>query len=397
MGKEFALVGAWGADIQGVNNPGAGDGGIKVYELSDSQKLEFVSKETPDVNVGSIVVPGNGDYIYTTDERKDIGGVHGNGGGVAAYRLNKDTGQITFLNEVSSAGAYPCYITGDSQGRYVFTANHGNHEEVVTRSVKTPEGTFATKRVFDEASIAMFPIKSDGSVGEACDLQILEGSSILPFFQWTSHPHSVCLDPTEKFLLVGDKGADLIRVFKIDYDNGKLISAHNFKTENGLCPRHIAFHPTLSVFYCNGEQNHMVYAFSFDEETGTITYLGGERTVSEDYQDKDDPTDVFAHNQTADLRVHKSGNFLYVSNRGDDSIASYRIDENGMIHLLEIVSSGGAIPRAINFDKSGDVLYVVNQRSGNIVPFKVDGTSGKLIQSPNTLNVHNPVNLQFTN
>lgn len=398
MAQELALVGAWGADIQGVNNPEAGDGGLKVYRIQNDGRMELVGKSTPEINIGSLTVPGNGDYIYATDERKDFGGIHGNGGGIAAYKLNKETGEVVFLNEVSSAGAYPCYITGDSQRKYVFTANHGNHVEVVTVAVKEADGTFSAKRYFDEGSVVMFPIQADGSVGKACDVQTLTGFSVMPLFQWTSHPHSVWLDPTEKYLLVGDKGTDLIRVFEVDYENGKLISVNNFKTLEGLCPRHIAFHPNLPVFYCNGEQDHTVHAFGFDDQTGNITYIGGQTTVGPDYEDRDDPTDIFSHNQTADLRVHKSGKYLYVSNRGDDSIASFKIDaDTGMIQPIEIVPSGGAIPRAINFDKSGDLLYVVNQRSNLVVPFKVDELTGHLIPTGQTMTVNSPVNIQFTN
>lgn len=395
--NEYALVGAWGADIQGNNNPEAGDGGIKLYRVQPDGKLSLAGKTTPEINVGSISIPGNGDYVYATDERKDLGGVHGNGGGIASYRLDKEAGTITFLNEVSSAGAYPCYITADSQRRFVFAANHGNHEEVITRGMKASDGTYTAVRCFDEGSIAMFPVKEDGSLGACCDLQVLEGTSILPLFQWTAHPHSVCLDPTETYLLVGDKGCDLIRVFKIDYQNGLLLPVEAFDTQKGSGPRHIVFHPTLPVFYCNSEQNHTVHAYSFDGQNGHIAYINGATTVEEDYAPKDDPTDIFAHNQTADLRVHKTGNYLYVSNRGADSIAVYMIDHQGAITLQEIVSAEGAIPRAINFNQSGDRLYVVNQRSGRIVSFAVEETTGNLTPAEKSLSINNPVSLQFTN
>lgn len=393
--KEFIYVGSWGADIQGVNNPEAGDGGIKSYVANSSGDFELVSKVTPEVNVGSMSVSKNGRNIYATDERKDLGGVHGNGGGIAAYAVD-ESGNLSFLNEVSSAGAYPCYIVVDSQNRYAFAANHGNHEEVITRSVKTEQGTYIAKRFFDEGSIAMFPILADGSIGECCELKVLEGSSELPLFQWTSHPHSVCLDPSEKYLLCADKGCDLIHVYEIDYLTGTLKEVWLHKTETASGPRHIVFHPTLSVFYCNSEQNHTVHAYTFNEQTGEITHLDRAVTVSADYQPKDDPSDIFAYNQTADVKVHRSGNYLYVSNRGDDSIATYQLDDYGKMQLIEIVSSEGAIPRSINFDLSGNHLYVVNQRSGTIAQFLVDEGSGRLQNTGLEIQVNNPVNIQFS-
>lgn len=390
--KEVIYVGAWGADIQGVNNPEAGDGGIKTY---DAATFERVGKDTPEINVGSIAVARNGQCVYATDERKDLGGIHGNGGGIAAY-VADESGKLSFLNEVSSAGAYPCYITVDSQNRYAFAANHGNHEEVITRSVKTEQGTYVAKRFFDEGSLAMFPIQADGSLGECCELKVLEGSSELPLFQWTSHPHSVCLDPSEKYLLCADKGCDLIRVYEIDYQAGALKEAWVQETEKASGPRHIAFHPKLPMLYCNSEQNHTVHSYSFDQQTGQLTHLDRVETVSDDYQPKDDPTDIFAHNQTADVKVHKSGNFMYVSNRGDDSIAAYRLSDSGKMDLIEIVSSGGQIPRSINFDLAGEHLYVVNQRSGTINQFFVDEATGKLKNTGSEIEVNNPVNIQFS-
>ncbi|HFK6199154.1 lactonase family protein [Listeria monocytogenes] len=392
--QELIFVGAWGADIQGVNNPESGEGGIKVYLKNSGSAVTFNSKTTPEINVGSMSVTKDGRNIYATDERKDLGGIHGNGGGIVAYEVTDD-GQLIFLNEVSSAGAYPCYITSDTKRRYVFTANHGNHEEVITKSVKTADGTFIAKRFFDEGSIAMFPILPDGQIGECCELIALEGESVLPLFQWTSHPHSVVLDPSEKYLLCGDKGCDLIRVFEIDYVNGKLISVWTLETEKGSGPRHIVFHPTLPVFYCNSEQNNTIHAYSFDNKDGSIHHLDRAVTVADNYQAKDDPSDIFAHNQTADIKTHKSGKYLYVSNRGDDSIAIYQIDQVGKIELIEIMSSGGEIPRAINFDSSGDNLYVVNQRTGNIAVFKIDEETGKIVDTGEGFEINNPVAIQF--
>lgn len=394
--KELAFIGAWGADLQGVNNPEAGDGGIKVYAINEQGEAELSDKVTPQVNAGSISVSSSGAYLYATDERKDLGGVHGNGGGICAYKINSNTGELTFLNEVSSAGAYPCYITVDSKSRYAFASNHGNHEEVITKSVRTANGTYVAKRFFDEGSIAMFPILPDGSLGECCELKALEGNSILPLFQWTSHPHSVCLDPTEKFLLCGDKGCDLIRVFKIDYANGKLTAVWEQETERGSGPRHLVFHPTLPVVYCNSEQNHTVHAYLFDFETGRMAHSDRAVTVPDEYTPSEDTTDIFAKNQTADICLHKSGQYLYVSNRGHNSVATYRLDEEGKMTLIGIYPSGGEIPRSMNFDKTGDSLYVVNQRTGNIAKFTVEGESGALAFTGISINVDNPASIQFS-
>jgi 6-phosphogluconolactonase len=393
--RQIAYIGAWGADIQGNKNPGEGDGGIKTYSVAENGAMEFIDKTTPQVNAGSISISADGCFLYATDERKDFGGAHGNGGGVCAYSIDRRTGKLALLNEVSSAGAYPCSIVVDRKRRYAFASNHGNHEEAITKSIRTEQGTYTAKRVFDEGSIAMFPIREDGSLGECCDLKVLDGSSVLDWFQWTAHPHSVMLNGTDKFLFSGDKGSDLIRVYRIDYDRGVLEGVWEQQTQEGSGPRHIVFHPVLPVLYCNSEQNNTVHAYRFENETGRLEHLDSAFTVPADYVPSH-TGDTFDHNQTADIRIHKSGMFLYVSNRGHNSIVSFVLDTQGKMTLTGIVPSGGEIPRAMNFDTTGNALYVANQRTGNIVKFSVDyQTAGIPIQTDYEIQFQNPVSLQF--
>jgi 6-phosphogluconolactonase len=117
-------------------------------------------------------------------------------------------------------------------------------------------------------------------------------------------------------------------------------------------------------------------------------------TVPENY--KPSATgDTFDHNQTADIRIHKSGCSLYVSNRGHNSIAVFHLDNQGMMTPVTIIPSGGEIPRAMNFDTTGDALYTVNQRTGNIVKFIIDNGTGIPRQAGYEITLPNPVSLQF--
>ncbi|MDR0562880.1 MAG: lactonase family protein [Spirochaetaceae bacterium] len=392
--KQIAYVGAWGADIQGVTNPGEGDGGVKVYTIAENGAMELRDQATPQVNAGCISISADGRFLYAADERKDFGGVYGNGGGVCAYRIDRRTGKLSFINEVSSAGAYPCYITVDRNRRYAFVSNHGNHEEATTQGVRTERGTYIAKRMFDEGSIAVFPLSEDGSLKECCELKVLEGNSVLDFFQWTAHPHSVFLDNAEQFLFTADKGSDLIRVYRIDYDRGRLEEAWEQRTQKGSAPRHLVFHPVLPVLYCNSEQNNTVHAYRFERETGKLEHMDSAVTVPEHYAPSN-TGDTFDRNQTADIRIHKSGQFLYVSNRGHNSVAVFTLNDRGNMTRAGIVPSGGEIPRAMNFDIPGNALYVANQRTGNIVQFVVDDRTGLPRQTGYEIKLKNPVSLQF--
>lgn len=395
MSKKIAYIGTWGSDIHGGDiGKEVSEGGIKTFLVDDNNHLELVANVSPNVNAGIICISPDKQYLYATDERKDLNGIHGNGGGVCAYKINQSDGTLEFLNEVSSAGAYPCYITIDESQKFLYVCNHANHEDVVTRSYLTQNGSYKAVRTFDEGSIAMFPIREDGRVGECCDLKVLTGSSIKDWFQWTPHPHSVKVDPSNNFLLSCDKGSDKIYVYRIDYENGRLIEVHCETAHSGSGPRHIAFHPTWPILYINGELDSTVHSYKFDFDSGKLQHLDVAKTIPIPYTPPD-PNDLFAENATADIRVHKSGKYLYVSNRGHNSIAVFALDEFGKISPQERVSSNGEVPRAINFDLSGNILYAVNQRSGNITQYSVDENTGRLTDTGYELQVRNPVCMEF--
>lgn len=382
---KYAYIGCWGADITTNAAQPQGNGGVKVYRVTDEGEYEFINQAGEQINVGMMSLPGDGRYLYTNDERKDFGGIPGNGGGVAAFEIDFHTGAVRFLNAVSSGGAYPNYIVTDRQRRYAFVCHHGHHDDVITRSVQTGEGVFIGKRYFDEASVAMFPILKDGRIGGCCDLKILTGSSINERDQWTAHAHCVILSPDERFVFIADKGSDVIKVFKIDYEQGKLWEAYTLKTEKGMQPRHMVFHPLYPVLYVCSEAAGFVCAYDYDAATGCLEFLDREKTVPENFNGDVGP---------ADIKVHHSGKFLYVSNRGHNTIGCLKLDDRGKMSLFDCVPCGGANPRGMNFDWSKDILYVVNM-SGNITPFAVNTENGKLCHTQRQLYVKTPLYIQF--
>lgn len=391
--RQIALIGSWGTDIQGTTKPGEGEGGVASFNVEEDG-LKIINRVVPSVNAGGLCVSADNHFAYSTDERKDRDGHHGSGGGVCAYRIS-DEGEVIFLNSVSSAGAYPAYCTVDSQRRFVFAVNHGNHEEVVSRSIRNSDGTYGCERVYDEGSVGMFPILQDGTLGPCRELKGFKGHGTLEFYQWTSHPHSVILDPSERYLLVGDKGCDLIRIFRVDFENAILTELPAGEVPSGAGARHLVFHTKLPILYCNGEEGNTVNVFSFNHETGKLRLIQTISTLPEEFRPKDDPDDPFAEGATADMRIHPSGKALYVGNRGDDSIACYNINEKGILKLIEIVPCGGKIPRAMNLDRFGKFLYSVNQRSGNVVEFSINPNTLRITPSGNVLSVNNPASIQF--
>jgi 6-phosphogluconolactonase len=108
------------------------------------------------------------------------------------------------------------------------------------------------------------------------------------------------------------------------------------------------------------------------------------------------PTGFAGENTAAEIAIHPGGKFLYTSNRGDDSIAVFAIDQtSGRLALVERVSSGGKTPRNFAIDPDGSHLLAANQSSGNIVEFTIDKSSGRLSSTGEVAKVPSPVCLVF--
>ena len=394
----YAFVGTWASDLHVENNSKSSSGGIHVFSLDqENGQLTYLSNVSSDVNAGILCISPDQQYLYSVNERKDLDGIQGNGGGVCSYAIEPKTGSLRFINSTQSMGAYPCYITIDGTGSYVFVCNHGHHTDVITRVIKNNDEKFVVKAQYDEGNVVMFPVREDGGLGDACDVKLLTGSSVDPFFQATAHPHSVNVDPSSTYVIACDKGADKIVIYKINYGRQKLVPnvPPYLATLPGTGPRHLAFHPSLPYLFVNNETNSSISSYLFDSNTGDLVFVDSQTTIPADYVPAD-PYDQFARNQTADIQVHPNGRFVCVSNRGHNSIATYQIDEvSAKLSLVGYTPTRGEIPRAIGFDPSGRYLFVANQRTGNIVSFLVDTESGNLKPTGTTTHISNPVCIKF--
>ncbi len=107
------------------------------------------------------------------------------------------------------------------------------------------------------------------------------------------------------------------------------------------------------------------------------------------------PAGFKGENTCADIHVHRSGKFLYGSNRGHDSIAVFSIDGKGKLALVDNVSTQGKIPRNFGIDPTGKFLIAANQDSDNVVVFRIDPASGKLTATGQNLEVGAPVCVKF--
>jgi 6-phosphogluconolactonase len=338
--------------------------GIYVYRYAAaSQELTPLGLAAETTNPSWVAIHPNGRFLYAVNE---VGNYNGpNSGGVSAFSIDRATGKLSFLNEVSSRGADPCYITVDPSGKYALVANYTG------------------------GSIAAFPIAADGKLGEASAFVQHTGHGINPKRQEAPHAHSIDLSPDEHFAFVDDLGLDQLLVYKFDNRKGSL-KPHNpafAKLDAGAGPRHFALHPSGQFAYVISEMASTVTAFSFASKTGTFNRIQTISALPEDFK---------GENDDAEIAVHPSGKFLYASNRGHDSIAVFAINpEKGTLTLVEHALTQGKTPRNFAIDPTGALLFAENQESNNVVVFRIDGQTGKLTPTGKKLDVGQPVSIKF--
>src|ERR1035437_9220695 len=314
-------------------------------------------------NPSFVALQPNGHFLYAVNE---VGNYKGpNSGGVSAFAIDHATGKLTFLNEVPSRGADPCYIIVDQAGKYVLVANYTG------------------------GSVAVFPVLADGKLGEASGFVQHTGKGTNPERQEGPHAHSIDLSPDNRFAMVDDLGLDELLVYKFDGAKGSLTPNDPpfAKVDPGAGPRHFVLRPDGKFAYVIAEMGHTVTVFSNDAASGKLQPIQTITTL---------PKDFTGRNDDAEIRVHPSGRFLYASNRGDDSIAIYAIDNTkGTLTQVAITHTGGKEPRNFEIDPSGTLLLAANQKSDNIVVFRIDQKTGLLTPTGKGLEVASPVCLKF--
>ncbi|MCC6489793.1 MAG: lactonase family protein [Candidatus Hydrogenedentes bacterium] len=287
------------------------------------------------------------------------------GGTVSAFRIDEESGMLTLLNQESSKGPGPCHAAVAPSGRHVAVANYGG------------------------GSIALLPVQEDGSLGAASAFVQHEGKSANPKRQEGPHAHSVNFDRAGTFLFAADLGVDKVFIYRYDGDKG-LLTANQpafASLAPGAGPRHFTFHPAGHAAYVVNELDNTVSYFTYDAEAGRLDFVDAYTTLPDGFE---------GVNHTAEIRVDPLGNYLYASNRGHDSIASFLIHPDaGTLIARGHTSTGGKTPRNFNLDPEGRYLLAANQDSGNIVVFRVNPGLGTLEPTGSSVEIPSPVCVVF--
>jgi 6-phosphogluconolactonase len=290
-----------------------------------------------------------GDHLYVADRPED-------GGEIVAYAVDHEAGSLSRLNAAATKSGPAVHCSIDATARCVLTAQ------------------------YHYGTVSALPIDDDGRVHEASVVIEHEGSGPDPDRQTEPHPHSIRPGPDNEYAYAPDLGADRVFVYEFGADAAAIEPAEcgHADVQPGAGPRHLDFHPNGRYVYLINELDSTVVAFERDAATGALDPFATVSTLPEGFD---------GENQTADIHVHPSGDYLYGSNRGHDSIAVFELDADGRPTLLDVESTRGEWPRNFALDPTGAFLFAENADTDTIVTFRIvdDGTlepTGEVTEVP---------------
>jgi 6-phosphogluconolactonase len=304
----------------------------------------------------------NRQFVYAVSEVSDYEGQKT--GAVAAFSVDATTGELTLLNRQASGGEGPCYITVDPSGRYALVANYGG------------------------GTVAVLPIGPDGRLGPATSTVRHQGSGPDKSRQEGPHAHSIDLDPAGRRALAADLGLDKVMVYGFGKDGTLTPNAPPFVSlPPGAGPRHVAFGKSGAFAYVINEMSSTVTTFAYEAATGKLRNVQSVSTLPAGYNGKSYP---------AEIAISADGRFLYGSNRGHDSIATFAIDgATGQLRATGHTPTGGSWPRHFALDPTGAYLLAANQKSDSVVVFKVERSTGALSPTGHRITVAGPACVIF--
>lgn len=336
--KQYFAVGMYTEPILfGTGELFQGKGtGIAICEF-DGGKIR-VLKEIKIQNPSFLCMDEGKRKIYAVNELKEFQGQAG--GGITQLSYD-ECGNMAVEKTCSTKGTDPCHVAA------------------------APNGEFLSVTNFASGSVMVFQLDSAGSIQGECGFFQHEGSSVHPLRQKGPHAHSTVFGPDGSYMMVPDLGLDEVVVYRysgsqVEADNGK-----NYHVASGNGPRFGEFDRSGQNFYLINELGSQVMHCHY--AAGKLTGVEAVTTLPEGYH---------GENICSDLHLTPDGKFLYASNRGHDSLACYRVNPDGGLHLTGHSGCGGKTPRNFAIEPSGRYLLAGNQDSDNITVFKIDGDGG---------------------
>ena len=299
-------------------------------------------------------------YLYAVGEAKQ--------GMLRAFLCNKKSGRLVPLDEKVIPGHGPCHLA-------LCLSKDGETDAVVVAN-------------YSSGSIVSFPILGSGKIGRVASDIAHIGSGPNTARQQAPHAHGAYYDG--ETVAVPDLGIDQVIYYVIDLTTAELsrsLEIVNLRCPPGAGPRHLATSKDRRYVYVVNELDSTVSVFDrrmpkYPKLLQTVSTLPEVADAAE------------LKNTTAEIELHPNGKFLYVSNRGHDSIAAFAV-VGEKLTLIQNAPSGGKTPRFFCLDPTGRFLLSCNQNTDNICVLTVDPATGRLTPTEHNIKVPRPVCIVF--
>lgn len=327
----------------GTYTDGDSDGIYRVYFDTENGKISNKALVAESVNPSFLTFSKDREFLYAVNEIEN--------GTISSFKIDND-GQLSEQYKVSTRGAHPCHVAVNERGDKLVVSNYTG------------------------GNAALFSINEDGSLSEATQVFDHNLDSI------SAHVHSGQFIGDELF--VTDLGRNAVYNYSLEGNNFKLKDSSIVAMPSNAGPRHFSLTKDGKFIYIINEYDNSV-TIAKRSETG-FELVEHVSTLAEDFKG-----DSFC----ADIHLSQDQQFLYGSNRGENSIVVFKRDKNsGRLERIQNISVEGDWPRNFTLDPTGNFLLVANQRSNNISVFKVDRETGEL-SFLNSIDFPSPVCLLF--
>lgn len=323
--------------------------GIYLYDLKADGTIALNKLMAKSQNPSFLAMDKNSTHLLAVNELDS--------GTIESFKIYPDS--LAFLSRNATGGAHPCFVSMSDDG-YVLAANYTG------------------------GNVGLLNLKDDGKISELLFVQQHTGSSIKEQ-QKAPHAHAAWFVPESNEIISVDLGTDELWLSKLDNNQLTPSSPDRLAMEPGAGPRHLTIHPNEKWFYVVNELNSTVTLVERDEK-GEYKILSSVSTLPEGYGEA---------SYCADIHISSDGQFVYASNRGHNSIAVFKVNnDDGLLKPVGHESTRGDWPRNFALSPEEDFLLVANQRSNNIASFKRDKNTG-LLEFVSVIKAPSPVCILF--
>ena len=349
--ENFLFIGTYTQSLPHVDGKAAG---IYSCQFDENGRLA-IKQYTSDIeNPSYLALSADKKYLYAAQEGGTV-----EDSGIFAYAVDHHTGLLTLLNRQPAHGVAPCYLCTDKTGKYLLTANYGT------------------------GNVVVYSLQEDGRIAEPTAVVQHHGRGLNDVRQEAPHAHMVLPTMDNQYVLVADLGTDSIVVYRFYPEMGQLERFSVASVEPGAGPRHMALHGNGRILFVLNELNSTLTTFRFVD--GQLTPLQTLSTL---------PNGFSGDSYCAAIRVGGNGRFVYASNRGHDSVATFAFDEvNELLTLVDHSDTQGKTPR--DFILLDDLMLVGNQDSGTVAHYKIDSATGVPQPTGQISHIPTPVCFQY--